>query len=116
MINKVFIWIPRILAIIMGIFISLFAFDVFQENSVSFKQVLGFIIHLAPSFFIFISLLIAWKYYLLGGIIFILVGVFFTVFFHTYKSISSFLLLSLSLFIIGTLFIICRYRRRNIPL
>jgi len=116
LINRFTIWIPRILAIIMGIFISLFAFDAFQENTLFFKQVLGFIIHLVPSFLIFISLLIAWKYYLLGGIIFILVGVFFTVFFHTYKSISSFLILSLSLFIIGALFIICKYRRRDIPL
>jgi len=100
----------------MGVFISLFAFDVFQENGLSFNQVLGFIIHLIPTFLIFISLFIAWKYYLLGGIIFILVGIFFTVFFHTYKSISSFLILSLSLFIIGALFIICKYRRTDIPL
>lgn len=97
--KKLLYWIPRILSIIAIIFISIFAFD---EPLAS----LGFLIHLLPSFILIIILIIAWKWEFIGGIIYIAIGIVFTIFFKTYEDIIVFLLISLPWIIIGVLFIL----------
>lgn len=72
--NKFLHWAPRILGILSIIFISLFALDAFQEGVPISQMLLGFGIHLIPSILLLIFLLIAWKWELVGGIIFILIS------------------------------------------
>jgi len=67
-------WLPRDLAILFTILISLFAFDVFEGNTPFNEKMLAFLIHLVPAFILVILLLIAWKRPLPGGILFILAG------------------------------------------
>jgi len=63
-------WLPRILSIAFVLFLSLFALDVFGEYS-GWQAVLGFLIHLLPSFVLLAVILIAWKYDLVGAIAFL---------------------------------------------
>jgi hypothetical protein len=97
-INKI----AKTLLIIYILFISLFALDVFEEGF-SFNALKGFIIHLIPTFIIILAGIIAWKNQKEGGMILILLGIIFSIFFHV--NISSFLIISLPLIIIGSLFL-----------
>jgi len=69
-------WTPRILAIVYIVFFSLFALD-------ALDSLLGFAMHMIPSFILIALTIIAWKRRRLGGIIFCLAGIFMLVFYHT---------------------------------
>ena len=105
-ISRVLVWTPRILVILFAAFISLFALDEFREKRPFFKKILGLFIHLIPTFFIILSVIIAWRFKLIGGVLFAIVGIVFTLFFKTYTNIGRFAMLSLPLFLTGALFII----------
>ncbi|HMA59988.1 MAG TPA: hypothetical protein VKN64_06820 [Halanaerobiales bacterium] len=105
---KNYIWIPRILAIIFIIFISLFALDSFGTDAPLTQEIIGFLIHLIPTFFLVIILYIFWKKPLYCGLSYIVLAVFFTIYFNTYRNIYSLILVSLLPAFIGFLFIIFR--------
>jgi len=99
-------WIPRVLAILFILFLSLFALDVFTGEVPLIQELGGFVIHLIPSFALIIVLIISWRKPLTGGIIFILLGLVFTFYFRTYQALLNFLTISFPLIVIGALFII----------
>jgi len=72
--KKFVYWLPRILGILFALFISIFALDAFGEGIPFLDAVVGFLIHLAPTYIVIAVLLIAWKWGLVGGILFILTG------------------------------------------
>jgi hypothetical protein len=47
---KVIYWLPRILCILAILFISVFALDAFDPELSIWQQIVGFLIHLIPSF------------------------------------------------------------------
>ena len=89
-------WIPRLLTLIFILFLSILALDV--------ENILGWIIHMIPSFVLIGILIFAWKKPLIGSIAFLIIGVIFTIFFKTYREILLFSIISLPLFIIAGLF------------
>jgi hypothetical protein len=72
-----FHWIPRILAIVAILFVSMFALDAFTPDKSLQKQISDFLVHLIPSFVLLLLLIISWRYELAGGILFLLAGLFF---------------------------------------
>ncbi len=107
--NKYLLWTPRILAIVFAVFISLFAFDVFVEGYAWYAAILGFLIHLVPTYLVIIALLIAWKWKkeLIGGIIYILLGLYYIIMTWGKSELGiAILIISGPVFIIGILFII----------
>ncbi|HWP95617.1 MAG TPA: hypothetical protein VN426_02125 [Syntrophomonadaceae bacterium] len=105
-----FIWVPRALAIVFVLFISLFALDVFSGQASFLQRLGGLFFHLIPSLVVLGLLLIYWNHPLYSGIVFIIISALFTFFFQTYRAWSSFLLLSIPLLLIGLLFIIAHTR------
>ncbi len=99
-------WIPRVLTIIFILFLSLFALDAFSGNASFLEKLIGFIIHLLPSFVLLAILATSWKYPVFSGIAFILISIAFTLFFDTYGHLYSFLAVSVPPFVIGALFIV----------
>jgi len=97
---------PRILAILYIAFISMFAFDVFEEGYGLFGTMLALFMHLIPSFILIACLAVAWKWPKIGGALFLALAIIFTLFFRTYRSLVNFSIVSLPLLIIGGLFII----------
>jgi hypothetical protein len=87
-------WLPRVLAILWIIFMSIFALDAFDNP----QWLLALLIHLMPSFILVVITLIAWKGERLGGILFLITGGIIGLFFHS-------LIIALPAFIIGFLFI-----------
>jgi len=90
---------PKIFAIAFILFISIFALDEIGHS------VIGFTIHLIPTFVLIALTFLAMKKPKIGGIAFVITGIIFVFFFHTYKSAGGFILISGPLFLIGALFI-----------
>jgi len=67
-------WTPRILTIVATLFISIFALDAFEGDQSVWQHILGFLIHLIPTYIMTAILIVAWKWELVGGIIFATIG------------------------------------------
>jgi len=80
------IWIPRVLAIAFIVFISLFALDAFSGGDPLMRKLEHFLIQLIPSFILALVLLIAWRKPLLGGSLFIFLGIAFAFLLRSYRS------------------------------
>lgn len=77
--EKVLYWTPRLLCIAAILFVSIFALDAFSPGTALYKQILAFLIHLIPSFVLTAILVFAWIKEMAGGILFILIGIVFSV-------------------------------------
>ncbi|MCX6787115.1 MAG: hypothetical protein NTY93_01140 [Candidatus Kaiserbacteria bacterium] len=71
---KILFWAPRVVGILAILFISLFALDVFQEGASIAQMFLGLAIHLVPIAMLAIFLVVAWKYEIVGGILFVAIS------------------------------------------
>jgi len=107
--NKKFLcWLSRILGILFAIFISIFSLDTFGEGIPFLEAVAGFLIHLIPTYIVIAVLLIAWKWELVGGILFILIGASYLVWAHV-PHWTAFLLIGGPPVLIGILFIAAHF-------
>ncbi len=116
-------WTPRIICILAILFISLFSLDAFSPYLTLQQQIAAFLMHMIPSFVLIALLLIAWKWELIGGIIFTLIGLGFSpfIFMHNYNMTHNFwhcinvvLIINLPFVIVGILFIISHYKKRDL--
>jgi prolipoprotein diacylglyceryltransferase len=120
---KVFHWLPRIICILAILFISLFALDSFAPGLTIWQQIGGFLIHLIPSFVLLAFLIIAWKWELAGGIIFILAGLITSPFVYTLnhnrnqftvsQSLINTIIVTVPFIIVGILFIVSNYQKKK---
>jgi len=108
-------WLPRILCILAIVFISFFALDAFQPELTVWQQIQAFLMHLIPSFILLLFLLIAWKWELIGGVIFVLIGLVLSpfVYMHNYNmngsvwmSIGIIAMITFPFILVGILFIL----------
>lgn len=76
--NSILYWLPRLVAIVVILFISSFALDAFAPGLTLWQQLGAFLLHMLPSFLLLIFLIIAWHKELIGGILFILTGLIFS--------------------------------------
>jgi hypothetical protein len=99
-------WSPRIAGILIILFISMFALDVFSEGYTLGEMLLGFLMHMLPSIVMAIVLALAWCWEWVGFVIFLAAGLFFlrTIFFNPLQGLGMFLLFSGPMFVIALLF------------
>ncbi|MFA5030972.1 MAG: hypothetical protein WC495_05285 [Patescibacteria group bacterium] len=102
--KKFLYWAPRILSILLVVFISLFSLDIFDGSYIGWEIVLGFVIHLLPVFVAIMFIIIAWKWEKIGGSLFILLGIAF-VFIGGYELIAI-LLFTIPCIIVGGMFLL----------
>lgn len=74
-INKFIYWTPRILSIILVLFLTIFSWDVFDENLGFWQTIFGLLIHNLPAIMLAVIIWISWKYEVVGGIAFILASI-----------------------------------------
>lgn len=67
-------WIPRILCILAILFIGVFSLDSFDPKLTLGQQLFGFLMHNIPTLILIVFLVVAWKYELIGGIMFMIIG------------------------------------------
>ena len=119
---KILHWTPRIFCILAILFVSLFALDAFEPGQTIWRQIGAFLIHLIPSFILTAMLVVAWKWELVGGIIFIAIGIGFTPFIYinnyqmnqsVWMSIGIIATITLPFILVGVLFILNHFMRRK---
>ena len=115
-------WTPRVLCILAILFVSLFALDSFDPKLTIGEQILGFLIHLIPSFLLAIFLAVAWKWELIGGIILaaLALGLAPSIYLGNYNnnhsvwmSLGVILMINLPFVIAGGLFILSHFLHRG---
>ena len=102
--HRLLYWLPRGLGILFILFISIFALDVFDAGYGFTETLIALFMHLIPSFLLIAILIAVWRHSLLGSILFFIIAIGFTIFFHTYKDPIAFLIVSLPVFVISALF------------
>ena len=115
-------WTPRVLAILMLLFMTVFSWDVFDENLGFWGTVLGLLIHNLPVIVLAIVLWISWKKReIVGAVAFILAGLLY-IFGCIMKAINGgfqwyyllwILIIAGPLFAIGILFLMNWINRRK---
>jgi hypothetical protein len=70
-IKRVLFWSPRVLCILVAMFLSLLALDVFDEGYGFGETIVALLIHLIPTYIILFSLAVAWRWEWVGAILFI---------------------------------------------
>lgn len=119
---RVFHWLPRIICILATLFVSIFAADAFAPELTIWQQLTAFLMHLIPSFSLIAFLIIAWKWELVGGIIFTVIGVGLSpfIFILNYKmnhsigmSLGIILAITFPFVVIGVLFMVSHYLKKK---
>lgn len=117
-----FHWLPRLLCIAAILFIGIFALDSFDPKYTFLQQIQAFLIHIIPNIILLIFLLVAWKQELVGGWIFVILGVFFSiwVFMGNYAnnhsvwiSLSVIAMITFPFVVVGCLFILSHYLKKK---
>lgn len=75
--NKLLFWIPRILGIIFVLFLMVFSLDVFEPGLTAWQITVALFMHNIPALFLLTILIISWRHEIVGGIAFILAGLFY---------------------------------------
>jgi hypothetical protein len=121
-INRLIFWLPRLICMAAIIFMSLFALDAFQPGKTIWQQIFDFLKHMIPSFILLGLLVLAWKRELIGGILFIIAGIYqgaWIINFHLgmefsrSTTVATVLSMALPFIIAGALFIIGARRRKK---
>ncbi len=76
-INGWLYWTPRVLAIVFLGFLAMFSLDIFEGNYGFWGTVVGLLMHNIPVIVLAIVLAIAWKREIVGGVVFVLAGLFY---------------------------------------
>lgn len=113
--------IPRLLSICAIAFVSLFALDSFDHGTLG-EQILAFLLHMIPSFVLMIILAIAWKWELIGGFLYIFLGIALSpyIFMHNYRmnhsiwiSVEVIALITFPFILAGSLFVWSHFMKRK---
>jgi len=103
--KQILFWAPRVLGILFAAFISIFAFDVFDAGYSFWETILALLIHLIPTGIVLLILALSWRWELIGGILFPVLGILYLIAFEE-QHWSAYLLIAGPLFLIGALFLL----------
>jgi len=104
--KQILFWSPRILGILIAVFVSLFALDVFGEGYSSWETIGALAMHLLPTLVILVVLGIAWRWEWTGGFLFVALGVLYITLFWEPSNLPAYLVISGPLFLTGILFLL----------
>ncbi|MCB0527106.1 MAG: hypothetical protein KDC61_04430 [Saprospiraceae bacterium] len=99
-------WLPRVVAVVFIGLLILLSLDAFEGERTAGENLIAFLIHLIPAFLCLAALIVAWRYRLAGGVLFLFLGIAFTFYFGTARHFGTFMLISVPLFVAGALFLL----------
>lgn len=103
MTKKLLYWTPRILAILAILIMMVFSMDCFEMGGKDAWICL--VMHNIPAFIIIIVLIIAWKWELIGGILFAVAFIAAGIFFKSFTGNPASLIVISPFLVVGILFI-----------
>jgi hypothetical protein len=102
--RNLFKWLPRVLGALYAVFISVFAFDVWEMGGGAWEKLAAFLIHLLPTYLVVAALFAGWVRPLWGGIGFLTLAVAFGLIFSR-NEWAVLLILTGPLILVGLLFL-----------
>jgi len=103
--GKIIHWAPRIAAIGIIFFVSLFSLDVFELDAPPLELLGGFLMHNIPSIGMLLLLAFAWKRPVVGFVAFLVAAALFTLFFvRTLQDLPNLIIFVLPILLIAFLF------------
>jgi hypothetical protein len=100
--DRLLLWSPRILGILVSLFIGLFALDAFSHGKPFFAALPGFLVHLIPALVLLAVVGASWRLEWIGGLAFIGLAVFYAL--MAKGHIEWMLVISGPLAVVGALF------------
>lgn len=109
--KKLLYFSPRVLSLMMVVFLMLFSLDVFKITTTTQDLVVGLVIHNLPALLLLITSIIAWKYELFGTVVFYIGAIIYGFMVFTNQlnflmQLNWFLSLATPLVFIGTLYLL----------
>ena len=101
--ERLLLWIPRVLGILVCLFLSLFALDAFSDARPLGQALPDFVIHLAPAMVLLAVVAASWRWEWVGGIAFLGLGVAYAT--VVTSRLDWILVISGPLLIVGALFL-----------
>jgi hypothetical protein len=95
--NKLLLWSPRILGILVALFLGAFALDAAGEG------IPAFLLHAAPALLLLAAVAVSWRWQWVGGAVFIALALFYTAI--ALRRVDWILIISGPLLVVGVLFI-----------
>jgi hypothetical protein len=106
------LWSPRIFGILVALFLSLFALDVFNEGK-GFREALpAFVIHAAPALLLLLVVAGAWRWEWVGGVVFVLLAALYSVIAR--QRLDWILVISGPLLVVGALFLLSWHHHKKL--
>lgn len=98
-------WAPRVLGVLMAAFLSVFAFDVFDEGAGFLETLVALAMHLVPSAMVLVALALAWRRQKAGAALFAGLGILYIAAFWGRFPVSAYFVIAGPLFVIALLFL-----------
>jgi hypothetical protein len=111
-------WAPRVLTILLAIFLMLFSLDEFDGQKTFWQLALALLMHNLPSIFLLMVLIFTWRKEWIGAIIYIILGLLYLVTNLGRMHWSAFALITGPLVLVGLLFLLAWFKARrpdNLP-
>lgn len=105
-IERLLFWTPRVLGILEILFISLLALNAFNQGYTFWHALTAFAIRMIPALILVAVLVIAWRREMIGGFLFIALGIFFVARIILGRfSLASIFTIAFPLILLGSLFL-----------
>jgi len=106
-------WGPRVLGVLVSIFLALFALDAFRPSQSVLEALPDFSIHLIPAVAVMVLVIVSWRREWIGGLAFIGLAIVYALSVGS-RHVDWVLLISGPLLTVGALFFWSWYRRRAV--
>lgn len=113
MTTKLLYWAPRILSILAILFMMMFSMDCFGEYDSFGNQMTCFFMHNIPALICIAVVIVAWKWELIGGILFVLIFIGGGIYFNSFTDNPASLIVISPFLLTGALFIIYYFMTRQ---
>jgi hypothetical protein len=104
--KRLLFWSPRILCVLLAVFLSLFALDVFDEHLGFWKTILALVIHLIPTWIVLGVLMVAWRWEWVGAVLFNILALAYLVMAWGRFHWSAYVMITGPLCVVGILFLL----------
>ncbi len=109
--DAVLLWAPRILGILVCLFLSLFALDAFSEGKTVLEGLRGFLVHVSPMVVLLGVVGLSWRREWVGGVVFTALAVAYAYFARQHP--SWIVVVAGPVFLVGILFLASWARGRR---
>jgi hypothetical protein len=106
-------WVPRVLGILAILFMMMFSLDCFEGDGKLGEKLLCLLMHNIPVLIILGILIAAWKWELIGGILFIAASIAGMIFFNVFNGNWGALIIMTPFVVTGILFILHHERYKK---